>query len=55
MSFFDEVETTVANTRFLQAQEDNAPITLILPEWTDPLVKEFEIRVCYNRLNLQCC
>ena len=30
MSFFDEVETTVANTRFLQAQEDHGPILLPL-------------------------
>lgn len=28
MSFFDEVETTVANTRLLQAAEDNAPVRL---------------------------
>jgi hypothetical protein len=30
MSFFDEVETTVANTRFLQAIEDTGPIVLHL-------------------------
>jgi len=30
MSFFDEVETTVANTRFLQAVEDSAPVSLEL-------------------------
>lgn len=30
MSFFDEVETTVANTRFLQAQEDTGAIVLPL-------------------------
>ncbi len=45
MSFFDEVETTVANTRFLQAQEDQGPITLILPEFNDPAIKEFETKV----------
>lgn len=30
MSFFDEVETTVANTRFLQAVEDSGPVKLSL-------------------------
>ncbi len=33
MSFFDEVETTVANTRFLQAIEDTGPIVLKLTEF----------------------
>lgn len=31
MSFFDEVETTVANTRFIQAGRDNQPVELDLP------------------------
>src|SRR4051794_29218671 len=40
MSFFDEVETTVANTRFLQAVEDSGPISLTLAPFEE--LKEFE-------------
>lgn len=43
MSFFDEVETTVANTRFLQAVEDTAPIVLNLTEFAE--LKDFEAKV----------
>ena len=35
MSFFDEVETTVANTRFLQAVEDSGPIKLTLQPYEE--------------------
>lgn len=35
MSFFDEVETTVANTRFLQAVEDSGPVKLSLQPYEE--------------------
>jgi hypothetical protein len=40
MSFFDEVETTVANTRFLQATDDDAPIELDLKPISELAVEE---------------
>lgn len=44
MSFFDEVETTVANTRFLQAAEDgDAPVKLSSAKYDD--LKEFEAKL----------
>jgi hypothetical protein len=42
VSFFDEVETQVANQRFLQAQEDSGDISLNLAEYAD--LKEFEAK-----------
>jgi len=41
MSFFDEVESTVANTRLLQALEDDAPVVLKLVPFEE--LTEFEI------------
>lgn len=44
MSFFDEVETTVANTRFLQACEDSGPIRLDLPDFDSLTELDAQVR-----------
>lgn len=46
MSFFDEVETTVANTRFLQAVEEHAPIALQLQPIEELLELEGQPAAC---------
>jgi hypothetical protein len=45
MSFFDEVETTVANTRFLQAVEDTGPPQFELTDFKHLVDTGFEARV----------
>jgi len=44
MSFFDEVETTVANTRFLQAVENSGPVKLTLTPFEELNQLEEKIR-----------
>jgi len=51
MSFFDEVETTVANTRFLQACDDNAKVDLQLKPIAELAELEAKIRGSINILD----